>query len=65
MTLPHAPRHGERVRVDSHDGNFIVVRIDKISNVAKVELWDDPAVTLWDVPFRAIHLVREPESEAA
>ena len=65
MTTIRTPRRGERVRVDYHEGKFLVVRIDKIDNVAKVERWDNPDVALWDVPFGAIHLIREPESEAA
>jgi hypothetical protein len=65
MTLPRAPRRGERVRVDGHDGTLIVVRIDKIDGFATLELWDDPGHVLWDVPFGAIHLIREGVSKAA
>lgn len=58
MTLPRTPRRGEKVRVDDQEGTFIVVRIDKIDSFANLELWDDPARVLWDVPFGAIRLVR-------
>jgi hypothetical protein len=65
MALPRVPRRGERVRVQGHPGTFIVVRIDRVNNVANVELWDDPSVVLWDVSFDAIHLIRQTASEAA
>jgi hypothetical protein len=65
MTVTRVPRRGQKVHVDGEQGTFIAVRIDKIDNLATVELWDDPRVVRWDVPFRAIHLVREPETEAA
>jgi hypothetical protein len=65
MTTIRTPRRGERVRVDYYEGKFLVVRIDKIDNVAKVERWGNPDVALWDVSVGAIHLIREPESEAA
>lgn len=41
------------------------MRVDKIDGFANLELWDDPGHVLWDVPFGAIHLVREDLSEAA
>ena len=65
MTLPRVPRRGERVRVDNHEGTFIVVRIDKIDGFANVELWNDPHVALWDVPFGAMRLIRDSVGEAA
>ncbi|MGC2298278.1 MAG: hypothetical protein WA476_05710 [Acidobacteriaceae bacterium] len=65
MTLPRVPRRGERVRVDNHEGTFIVVRIDKIDGFANVELWNDPHVALWDVPFAAMRLIRDSVGEAA
>jgi len=65
MTFARVPRRGERVRVNDHEGTFIVVRVDKVSSVGKLELWESPQHVLWDVPFGAIHLVREPKSEAA
>lgn len=65
MTFARVPRRGERVRVNDHEGTFIVVRVDKIGSVGKLELWENPKQVLWDVPFGAIHLVRAPENEAA
>jgi hypothetical protein len=65
MTTTRAPRRGERVRADDHEGTFIVVRVDKIDGFANLELWDDPGYVLWDVPFRGIHLIREDVSQAA
>jgi hypothetical protein len=65
MTFTRVPRRGQKVRLDGEQGTFIAVRIDKIDSIATVELWDDPRVVRWDVPFGAIHLVREPEAEAA
>jgi hypothetical protein len=60
MTFPRIPRRGEGAR----QGTYIVVRVDKVGSVGKLELWESPKHVLWDVPFGAIHLVREPESEA-
>jgi hypothetical protein len=65
MATPRVPRRGERVRVDGHQGKLVVVRVDRVNNFASVELWDDPSVVLWDVPFDAIHLICETATEAA
>jgi len=65
MTFARVPRRGERVHVNDHEGTFIVVRVDKVASVGKLELWESPKHVLWDIPFGAIHLLREPESEAA
>ena len=65
MTIARVARRGDKVRVNDHEGTFIVVRVDKVGSVGKLELWESPKDVLWDVPFGAIHLVREPESEAA
>jgi len=65
MAGHRVPRRGERVRVEGHPGTLVVVRVDKVNGIANVELWDDPGVTLWDVPFAAIHLIHETASEAA
>jgi hypothetical protein len=65
MTLPRTPRRGERVRVDYHEGQYIVVRVDKVDSFASLELWDDPGQGLKGIPFEAIHLIREDVSEAA
>jgi hypothetical protein len=46
-------------------GTLVVVRVDQVNSIAKIERWDDPRSVLWNIPFDAIHLVREPESEAA
>jgi hypothetical protein len=53
------------VRVDGHQGAFIVVRVDKVHSLANLELWDDPDQVLWDIPFRAMHLLHENVSVAA
>jgi hypothetical protein len=65
MTSHRVPRRGERVRVEGYLGKLVVVRVDRVNNVAVVELWDDPSVVVRDVPFEAIHLVRGTMSEAA
>ncbi|MGA8532367.1 MAG: hypothetical protein WB622_21755 [Acidobacteriaceae bacterium] len=67
MAIPRVPRRGERVRVDGQmvTGTLVVVRVDQVNSIAKIERWDDPRSVLWNIPFDAIHLVREPESEAA
>jgi hypothetical protein len=65
MTIPRVPRRGERVRVSDHEGTFIVVRVDKVGRVGKLERWANPGDVLWDVPFGAIHLIREGVSGAA
>ena len=65
MAFSRVPRRGERVRVEARQGTLVVVRVDRVNNTAKVELWDDPSVVLWDVPFDAIHLIRETVTEAA
>jgi hypothetical protein len=65
MALDRVPRRGERVRVEGHQGTFVVVRVDRVDNIANVELWDDPGVVVWDLPFDAIHLLRETVSQAA
>jgi hypothetical protein len=65
MTLPRILRRGERVRVDGHDGTFIVVRVDKIDSFASVERWDDPGQILRGVSFDAIRRIRQDFSEAA
>jgi hypothetical protein len=44
---------------------FIVVRVDKVGRVGKLERWANPGDVLWDVPFGAIHLIREGVSGAA
>jgi hypothetical protein len=63
MKPTRIPRRGESVRIAAHQDEFLVVRVDKVHNIATVERWDDPTVSLWDVPFDAIHLV--PETIAA
>jgi hypothetical protein len=65
MAIPRVPRRGERVRVEGHQGKLVVVRVDRVNNIANVELWDDPSVVLRDVPFAAIHLIHETVGEAA
>jgi hypothetical protein len=65
MASPRVPRRGEKVRVEGHQGTLVVVRVDRVGNTANVELWEDPSVVLWDVPFAAIHLIHETVSEAA
>jgi hypothetical protein len=65
MAFDRVPRRGERVRVAGHQGTLVVVRVDRVNNIANIERWDDPSVVLWDVPFDAIHLIRESVSEAA
>lgn len=65
MALPRVPRRGERVRLEAHPGTFVVVRVDRVNNIARVELWDDPSIVLWDLPFAAIHSIREAVGEAA
>ena len=65
MAFPRVPRRGERVRVEGHQSTFLVVRVDKVNNVASLELWASPSVFLWDVQFDAIHLIRRNVSEAA
>jgi hypothetical protein len=65
MSLPRTPRRGERVRVDYHEGQFIVVRVDKVDSFATLELWDDPSRVLGDIPFEAIHRIRRDLGEAA
>jgi hypothetical protein len=65
MAVTRVPRRGERVRIEGHQGTLVVVRVDRVNNFASVELWDDPSVVLWDVPFAAIHLIHETASEAA
>jgi len=64
MTVQRVHR-GQRVRVDGHQGAFIVVRVDKVHSLANLELWDDPDQVLWDIPFRAMHLIHENVSVAA
>jgi alpha-D-ribose 1-methylphosphonate 5-triphosphate synthase subunit PhnI len=65
MTCARVPRRGERVRVNGQQGTFVVVRVDKVENVGKLELWESPKHVLWDVPFDAIQLIRKPETQAA
>ncbi len=65
MTPIRVPRRGERVRIEGQQGTLVVVRVDRVNKVAGVELWDDPSVALWDVPFGAIHLIHETVGEAA
>jgi hypothetical protein len=65
MALTRVPRRGERVRVEGHPGTLVVVRVDRVNNIANVELWDNPAVVLRGIPFDAIHLIHETASEAA
>jgi hypothetical protein len=65
MASTRVPRRGERVRIEGHQGTLVVVRVDRVNNFASVELWDDPSVVLWDVPFAAIHLIHETVTEAA
>jgi hypothetical protein len=65
MASTRVPRRGERVRVDGHQGTLVVVRVDRVNNIAALELWNDPSVVLWDVPFDAIHSVHEAVIEAA
>lgn len=65
MALTRVPRRGERVRIEGQQGTLIVVRVDRVNSIARVEQWDDPSVVLWDVPFAAIHLITESVSEAA
>jgi hypothetical protein len=65
MSLPRVPRRGERIRVVGHQGTLVVVRVDRVNSIAKVEQWDDPKFVLWDVPFEAIQPIRETVSEAA
>jgi hypothetical protein len=65
MASPRVPRRGERVQVEGHQGTLIVVRVDRVHSTANVELWDDPSIALWDVPFNAINLIREAVGEAA
>ncbi|MGA8107941.1 MAG: hypothetical protein WBD46_02670 [Acidobacteriaceae bacterium] len=65
MAVHRVPRRGERVRVEGHQGTLVVVRVDKVNGIANVELWDNPAVALRDVPFAAIHLIHDTVGEAA
>lgn len=65
MASARVPRRGERVRVEGYHGNLVVVRVDRVNNIANVELWDDPSFVLWDVPFEAIQLISERTSKAA
>lgn len=67
MAIPRVPRRGERVRVDGHvvTDTLVVVRVDQVNSIAKIERWDDPRAVLWNIPFDAIHRIRKPESEAA
>jgi hypothetical protein len=44
---------------------FVVVRVDKVNNIASAELWDDPSFVLWDIPFAAIQSIHETVSDAA
>jgi hypothetical protein len=65
MASARVPRRGEKVRVEGHLDTLVVVRVDKVNHIANVELWDDPGVALRDVPFDAIHLIRQTATEAA
>lgn len=65
MESPRIPRRGERVRVDGHPGTLIVVRVDRVNQVAGVESWNDPRIALWDIPFAAIHRIHQTVLEAA
>jgi hypothetical protein len=65
MALARVPRRGEKVRVEGHLDTLVVVRVDRVNNIANVELWDDPNVVLRGIPFNAIRLIRETASEAA
>ena len=65
MAIPRVPRRGERVRVEGRQGTFLVVRVDKVNNVAGLELWASPSVVLRDVQFDAIHLIHRNVDEAA
>lgn len=65
MEITRVPRRGERVRVSDQQGTFIVVRVDKVGRVGTLERWADPGEILRDVPFGAIHRIREGMGEAA
>jgi hypothetical protein len=65
MALARVPRRGEKVRVEGHPDRLVVVRVDRVNNIANVEMWENPSVVLRGVPFDAIRLIRETTSEAA
>jgi hypothetical protein len=65
MSLARVPRRGERVHVDGQHGTWVVVRVDKVSNITNVELWNDPGVILRSVPFDGIQSIHATASEAA
>ena len=64
ITAPRVPRRGESVHVDGHEGRFIVVRVDKVQEMAAVELWSNPGQG-FSAPFAGIHLIRHYADEAA
>ena len=59
------PRVGQRVSADSHNGVFIVVRVDETQHVADLELTTGTRFVEKGIPFNAIKPIPEDVNQAA